>query len=229
MCGVSVRTTSVVVVLVVVCETSRPITGMSPIHGIVSRPMLLSVRKRPARKLVSPSFSRMLAATVRVPMVGWPAEFGRGDLRDLELELERDLLVVVHAGLDLDLDADVLVLEGRDVGREVRAAAADHGNVVDRDRHLVADEELRLLSLGHPQLRLRQQLRRAVVLDEVELRGRQREAEGVDVELLELAPGERARADGRAAGWSGRCRATGSRRPPSRARGSARARPPCSC
>ena len=44
---------------------------MSPRNGIVSVVRLLSVRKRPARKFVSPSFRRMFEAIVRVPMIGW--------------------------------------------------------------------------------------------------------------------------------------------------------------
>ena len=55
-------------------------------------------------------------------------------------------------------------------------------NVVDGDRHLVADQELRLLPLRDPQLRLGEQLRVRVVLDEVS------DAEGIvkPKELIEI-------------------------------------------
>ena len=71
MCGVSVRTRSVVLLVVFLCENSRPMTGMSPMNGIVSLVTALVRPERPARKFVSPSFSRMFDEIVRVPMIGW--------------------------------------------------------------------------------------------------------------------------------------------------------------
>ena len=47
--------------------------GRSPRNGIWRLVRVRSRRKRPARKFVSPSFSRMLEVIVRVPMIGsWP-------------------------------------------------------------------------------------------------------------------------------------------------------------
>ena len=53
--------------------------GMSPRKGIVVLAFGLSVRKRPARKFVSPSFSRMFDEIVRVPMIGWLRSVADGD------------------------------------------------------------------------------------------------------------------------------------------------------
>src|SRR5206468_180582 len=59
-------------------------------------------------------------------------------------------------------------------------------------RHAIADDELRLLSLGNPQLGLREELGVRVVLDERVGDGRKRESERADREGPQLVPGERA-------------------------------------
>ena len=80
--------------------------------------LLLSARKSPARKFVSPSFSRMFerdrpGSDDRLLLAGRNLH-ETVQVGDLERELQRHFLVVVNARLDLDLDADVLVLERRD-------------------------------------------------------------------------------------------------------------------
>ena len=95
-------------------------TGMSPMNGIVFlvaglvRPdqageeVRLAVLQADVRRDRARADDRLrLAADVT----------SRSELRDLDVELQRDLLVVVHARLDLDLDADVLVLERGDAAR----------------------------------------------------------------------------------------------------------------
>ena len=147
-------------------------SGRSPRNGIVFFVFDESFRMRPARKFVSPSFRRIDDVIVRVPMIGCfvpsLAVDVAGDLRDLDRELERDLLVVVDARLDVDLDADVLVLERRDRDDARRADRLLRVDRRDGDRHAVADDELRLLALGDAELRLGEELGVRVVLDEVE-------------------------------------------------------------
>ncbi len=74
MCGVSVSMTSVRLTSTVVLPNRRPRIGMSESPGMPVSPFDSSVRIRPARKLVSPSFRRIVDSIVRVPMIGcrWP-------------------------------------------------------------------------------------------------------------------------------------------------------------
>lgn len=71
MWGVRVSMTSVRLMSVVVRPNRRPMIGMSERPGMPDSPTVSSVRIRPARKFVSPSFSRIVDSIVRVPMIGW--------------------------------------------------------------------------------------------------------------------------------------------------------------
>ncbi len=113
------------------------------------------------------------------------------EVRDLDGQLERDLLVVVDARLDVELDADVLVLERR---HRDDADLADRLLRVDRrhrDRDAVPDHELGFLPLGDPELRPGEDLRVGVRLEEVDGDRRDREIEIGEGELEQLVPGER--------------------------------------
>jgi hypothetical protein len=147
MWGVSVSITSLRLMLLVDLPNRRPMIGMSERPGMPVSPWTSSVRMRPARKLVSPSFSRIrldrALADDRLHLAA-PGLDRPGDLRHLDLELERDLAVVVHARLEVDVDADILVLERGD-RHDVAAHRLRGVEGGDRDRHLVADPHLGLL------------------------------------------------------------------------------------
>ena len=105
-----------------------------------------------------------------------------GEIRDLDLDLEGDLLVVMDARLDLERDPDVLIGERRDRDD----VAADGLRAVERrvrDRHAIGDDDLGLLPLADPKLRLGDRLGVGVALQEVQHDGRNRPEQPVPLLL----------------------------------------------
>jgi len=70
MCGVSERKMSLRSFVVFVSPKSGPMRGRSERNGRPVFVRIFEVWMRPARKLVSPSFSRMFDVIVRVAMIG---------------------------------------------------------------------------------------------------------------------------------------------------------------
>ena len=75
MCGVRVRTMSVCWTLVSVLPNRRRTTGMSESPGTPLIDLRSSSRMRPASRLVSWSFRRMVVSISRVPIIGWDRPF----------------------------------------------------------------------------------------------------------------------------------------------------------
>ena len=68
-CGVSVSTRSMSLLTMLSLRKSRPSHGISPSSGVLTTPVVLSRRMRPANMLDSPLLRRITEVMVRVPMV----------------------------------------------------------------------------------------------------------------------------------------------------------------